>query len=175
MILCNVFTSRHQRWNELECDTWYHQSITHIANSVSWAEIWEFSKSQRDVILTKIIFIDIIRWFNYYSSAKFKLPMTVVLADFIQQTNVDPDLCRHMASQWVNINTCIETWATLLNSLWNSDAIWRHRYRLTLGQVMPCCLTAPSHYLNQCWLLISKVPWHSPESNHTAVAQETIL
>ena len=30
----------------------------------------------------------------------------------------------------------------------------------TLVQVMPCCLTAPSHYLNQCWLVISKVPWH---------------
>ena len=26
---------------------------------------------------------------------------------------------------------------------------------------MACCLTAPSHYLNQCWLNISKVWWHS--------------
>ena len=25
---------------------------------------------------------------------------------------------------------------------------------------MTCCLTAPSHYLNQCWLIISKVLWH---------------
>ena len=24
-------------------------------------------------------------------------------------------------------------------------------------QVMACCLTAPSHYLNQCWLIISEV------------------
>ena len=28
---------------------------------------------------------------------------------------------------------------------------------------MVCCLTAPSHYLNQCWLIISKVLWHSSE------------
>ena len=28
---------------------------------------------------------------------------------------------------------------------------------------MACCLTAPSHYLNQCWLIISKVLWHSSE------------
>ena len=26
---------------------------------------------------------------------------------------------------------------------------------------MACCLTAPSHYLNKCWLIISKVEWHS--------------
>ena len=27
----------------------------------------------------------------------------------------------------------------------------------TLAKVMACCLTAPSHYFNQCWLIISKV------------------
>ena len=48
-----------------------------------------------------------------------------------------------------------------LNSLWQSDAIWQHRFRSTLAQVMACCLTAPSHYLNQCWLIISEVQWHS--------------
>ena len=39
------------------------------------------------------------------------------------------------------------------NSLRPSDAIWRHRSGSTLAQVMACCLTAPSHYLNQCWLI----------------------
>ena len=38
----------------------------------------------------------------------------------------------------------------ILNSLRPSDAIWRHRSGSTLAQVMVCCLTAPSHYLNQC-------------------------
>ena len=34
---------------------------------------------------------------------------------------------------------------------------------------MACCLTAPSHYLNQCWLIISSnVYWHSSEGNFTA-------
>ena len=33
---------------------------------------------------------------------------------------------------------------------------------------MVCCLTAPSHYLNQCWLVISKVKWQSPEGNCTS-------
>ena len=37
-----------------------------------------------------------------------------------------------------------------LNSLGPSDAIWRWRSWSTLVQVMACCPTAPSHYLNQC-------------------------
>ena len=43
------------------------------------------------------------------------------------------------------------------NSLWPSDAIWWHISGSTLVQVMACCLKAPSHYLNQCWLYFSKV------------------
>ena len=55
------------------------------------------------------------------------------------------------------------------NSLWPSDVIWRHGStgRSTLAQVMACCLTAPSHYLNQCWLMISEVLWYSPDSHST--------
>ena len=30
---------------------------------------------------------------------------------------------------------------------------------------MACCLTAPSHYLNPCWLVISEVQWPSPEGS----------
>ena len=45
------------------------------------------------------------------------------------------------------------------------DAIWRRRSGSTLAQVMACCLTAPSHYLNQCWLIISKIQTHSSDGN----------
>ena len=48
----------------------------------------------------------------------------------------------------------------VIHSLGPSDAILRWRSWSTLVQVMACCLTAPSHYLNQCWLIISKVLWH---------------
>ena len=54
-----------------------------------------------------------------------------------------------------------------VNLLWPSDVIWRQGSRSTLAQVMACCLTAPSHYLHQCWLMISEVLWHSPGSNFT--------
>ena len=43
------------------------------------------------------------------------------------------------------------------NTLWPSDAIWWKRSGSTLVQVMAWCLTAPSHYLNQCWLTIREV------------------
>ena len=49
------------------------------------------------------------------------------------------------------------------NSLRPYDAIWPHGTRSTLVQVMACCLTAPSHYLNQCWLIIGEVPWDSSQ------------
>ena len=51
----------------------------------------------------------------------------------------------------------------IINSLWPSDAIRGQGTEPTLAQVMACCLTAPSHYLNQCWLVISKVLWYSSE------------
>ena len=54
-----------------------------------------------------------------------------------------------------------------INSLWPSDTIWWHKSGSTLAQVMACCLTAPSHYLNQCWLISGKVQWHPSESNFT--------
>ena len=41
---------------------------------------------------------------------------------------------------------------SLINSLWPSEAIWPHKTWSTLVQVLACCLTAPSHYLIQCWL-----------------------
>ena len=53
----------------------------------------------------------------------------------------------------------------LLKKMWPSDAIWRHRSGSTLAQVMAGCLTAPSHYLKQCWLIISYADWHSSGGN----------
>ena len=54
-----------------------HDIITRDANSVPWAEIWEFSKSQPGIIdavfITKIIVLNIICYVDYYSAAKFKL------------------------------------------------------------------------------------------------------
>ena len=60
-------------------------------------------------------------------------------------------------------------------SLWPSDTIWWHGSGSTLALVMACCLMAPSHYLNQCWLIISEVIWLTPEGNFTGNGQNIYI
>ena len=83
-----------------------------------------------------------------------------------------------MDLSFINTSQVIYTWLTLccvllwidiklFNSLLPSDAIGCQRSGSTLAQVMACCLTASSHYLNQYWLMISEVLWHSPDNNFT--------
>ena len=79
----------------------------------------------------------------------------------------------HGLNAWICNYMNIKMW--LINTMWPSDTIWWNITGSTLAQVMACCLTASSHYPNQCWLLISEILWHSPQSNVTANAQATIL
>ena len=50
------------------------------------------------------------------------------------------------------------------NTWWPSDAIWQHKTWPALVQVMAYCLIALSHYLNKCWLIITKAQWHSSDA-----------
>ena len=43
-----------------------------------------------------------------------------------------------------------------INPLWASDTIWWYRSGSTLAQIMAWCHQAPSHYLNQYWLIIKR-------------------
>ena len=52
--------------------------------------------------------------------------------------------------------------ANIVHTYFNS--LQPHRSRSTLAQVRACCLMAANPFLNQCWLLIKGVLWHSPES-----------
>ena len=54
-------------------------------------------------------------------------------------------------------------------------AVSRHRSESTVDQAMSCCLAAPNHYLNQCWLLNSEILWYSVDINCTPTAQVSIL
>ena len=49
-----------------------------------------------------------------------------------------------------------------VNSLQPSDTMWHCRPWLTLAEVMAYCLMAPSHYLRQCWQIISVRSSHIP-------------
>ena len=50
--------------------------------------------------------------------------------------------------------------STTINSFQPSDIIPQQWFGSILAQVRACCMTAPSHYPNQCWLIISEVQWH---------------
>ena len=52
-------------------------------------------------------------------------------------------------------------------SLWPSNAISQQSSGSTLVEVMACCLTAPSHYLNQRWIIINEVQWYASDGNLT--------
>ena len=108
------------------------------------------------------------------------LDMSLKITDlkFCCLTNVLCNLLWH----WVSIGSDIWIWhwwqavtwisdnkVLLLHqaALRPSDAIWRHRSGSTLAQVMAWCLTAPSHYLNQCWLIVNGILWYSPCNNFT--------
>ena len=59
--------------------------------------------------------------------------------------------------------------------MWPGDNIWRQRSCLTLVQEIACCLTAPSHYLNQNWLTLSEVLWHFSEGHFIGNTQGIYL
>ena len=60
-----------------------------------------------------------------------------------------------------------------VNPLRLNVAIWQNRSGSILAQVIACGLTAPNHYLNQCWLIITKAQWNSSESNFTKIPQSS--
>ena len=57
----------------------------------------------------------------------------------------------------------------------NDCGIRAWRYRSTLAQVVACCLTAPSHCLNQCWLIAKSDLWHAPESNFRSDTHDDLM
>ena len=64
------------------------------------------------------------------------------------------DISMHVYDQvWSYIHA--REWHVEGNSLQPGDTIWPHRSGSTLVQVMAWCLAAPSHYLNQRWLIIN--------------------
>ena len=72
-----------------------------------------------------------------------------------------------LTNEWRNGVNNVEMGFIPINSMGPSDTIWWHRCGSTLVQVMACCLMAPSHYKNKCWLIISETCWYLAEYNFT--------
>ena len=71
--------------------------------------------------------------------------------------------------------TMLTTMWLISNSMWLSDTIWWQRSESTLARVLAWCLTAPSHYLSQCWLIINDILRHSPEAGPLMVTVLTTI
>ena len=63
---------------------------------------------------------------------------------------------------------------SIVNALWTVYAIQQYRTCSTVILViMACCLATHSHYLHQCWFIITDVVWHSSENKFTSNARDT--
>ena len=155
-------------------------NTTHLDNTTKWMECIRQKipslrkkkrKRQEILIKTKTIYICICtKLCNVKSQTKHALITGhIVLAVIAETIILAPYLSVTSLQIILRLGCC------RFNSLWPSDAKWRHSSGSTLVQGMACCMTAPSHYLNQYWLLIGKVQWHSSESHFEVRAQVTIL
>ena len=89
-----------------------------------------------------------------FQTTKWALPIPAQCAAVPEHNTPLPFICHFDSQESMSVN-----------SLWPSNVIWSQGSRSTLAQVMACCLMAPSHCLNQCWLIISEVLWYLPDSN----------
>ena len=135
-------------------------SKLHVAGS-----LWEASPGDRWITLTKghcrgkslhVMTWRMVMWIKRMEYMRYLLGNTTYLTRYIKQCS------KHINEffKWVEMSVID---LPRLNSLWAGDAIWRHGTRSTLALVMACCMTAPNHYLNQYWLVIGEVPWHSSQ------------
>ena len=82
-----------------------------------------------------------------------------------------PPLTVVLDARWYRVIVgvqCIYSWRKISEPLQGCHILYR--FGSTLVQVMACCLTVPSHYLNHYWLIISEVQWQSVRaiSQHTS-------
>ena len=118
----------------LFCVSWSWRGSGHTTKEThqSWCIVGMWGST----MLLKYYIINLI-WFNFIYETCHAINEIMIHSIHI---------CK---GKWVQTGICC-----LVNSVWPSDTIWRQRSGSTLAQVMDCCLTAPSHYLNQYWLMI---------------------
>ena len=89
-----------------------------------------------------------------------------------------PKWCRHLLSvrELVISGVSLTSWMVpkykLLDLYSDTNTLLWPRSGSKLTHLMACCLTAPSHYLNQCWLIINCIMWHWHETQFTGSAQD---
>ena len=130
------FSARLTHWflGDAAVSAMYKQILGTDVSSISY-ESWNCH--QVDVTqpywwyITGIFGNGLVPWKGYYP--KYRCPSSIIPNGIV-------------TGQWDNLYV-----------MWPSDAMWWHKSESTSAQVMACYLTAPSHYRNQCWLVIGEV------------------
>ena len=149
-----------------EICTCVHISVTKWCIVGYWSDAWDLWDGSMGSTFVQVIAC---HWFD-------SKPLHKVVLRYCQLDNY-----REILTETSSVKTSTKSrpfcsgLEVLIYSLWPSDAIWRHRSASILVQVTACCLTTPSHYLNQCWFIIGEVLWHLPQNHFTASAQATGL
>ena len=150
---------------ERRCENWLvvHQQI----------KVHEYKENAGNAVITSLSLWKTIVWryLNISNVCTFQKNFYLIQFGNYHITwigKISQALLQEICNSIANIFLTLSHWyVDKINSLWPSDAIWWHKSGSTLAQVVACCLTAPSHYLNQCWL-ISQVQWRSSHGNFTS-------
>ena len=160
----------------------YRNIVIRISDvSLWWPYCWKCMHTKecaaRCCTQLSVIFTDGVVILEIWSSSLHRKIARALAVKRIPQnlTNDKSTLFPVMAWRWpTSILPYVITRPQWVNSLWPNDAIWWQISRSTLVQVMACCLTAPSHYLNQWWLITSVVERHSSKASSQEITQPSI-
>ena len=125
------------------------QNVVHFVQASMCSLSWQFKK--KEIIMTKIGHIlTVCQEFAIFSIVSGHLSHFRIHCSSVD-IRVVP-----LSILWCLVEPA-PGWTLHINSLCPSGARWWHKCGTTLTQVMAWCLRVPSHYLNQCWLLISQL------------------
>ena len=112
-----------------------------------------------------VFYCHVMHWYLWFAMEPWIIPRSL-LSQVNRDTNfLGSTVHRHICV----ISADLYRYEICLNSVWPSDVIWRHRSVSTLAQLM-----AQNHYLDQCWLNISEVQWHSLRAISQGIPQPYI-
>ena len=142
-------------------DLWSGALLTHL--SYGSEMFWMFSELSRDLwsgALCIHLSYPVLWWWNVLNALKTKFweHSKYFTTLFAFCTICMILMCHYKCKSQLKV-----CW--YFNSLWQSDIIWRWGFWSILVQVMACCPMAPSHYLNQHWLIINEAVWHLFQGN----------
>ena len=122
---------------------------------------WGWDKT---VAISKTTFSNAIFWVKFiillFETLKYvpRVQLSMCQYWFRWWLSAEP-VTSHYLNQWclsllMYICTTQPQW---VKWLWPSHTMWWHRSESTLAQAMACCIRVPSHYLNQCWIIIKGI------------------